>query len=962
MARVEVYGFSAYQECRDGFEVLILHCEACKEVTFNVSSNLEAGTLIGRGRHILGDNSSVMTQKMIPLLVIVDLCFLFHLIFIMLLFLTVNLKQCLETSDLIRSSDPDFVVVEDGSVYTTNAVSLSSEEKTFAILLENLQGQKQKKIHINLLSHPIKTNKTGETILRRTKRRWAPVPTTIIENSLGPFPMQIQQLVSDTAQRYTIVYSISGPGVDQPPLNYFYIEQETGNLFVTGPIDREEYAEFKIICYARTVDGYTPELPLQHVIRVEDDNDNPPIFDPVTCTFTVIENSRSGTIIGQMTATDMDEPGTLHTTLKYRIVSQDPPPLRGTSMFSVNADTGSIILITPLLDREVVTTYVLLIEARDMGGQAFGLCNTGTAVIQVEDANDHAPMCEHTTYEVYVSENTVGAKVVDIAIVDKDAPGTPAWHATVNVVKGNEDGAFTVEIDQNSNIVTLCIAKGLDYERTRERRLEIVVNNEAPYFLAPNSRAISTSTCYVTVKIRDVDEGPIFDPYVYILNIKECLPAGTVVGRYLARDPETGNSEGIRYAILNDPCNWITINEAGEIRTTRVLDRDAPDMFQQCNVTVIATDQSGKTGTGVVVVNLEDENDNFPVIVQQSYIMCNDRQPICLTAVDADLPHNGAPFKFESLDPRWSMAPNDETSAYLIPEADIPYGYYTVPVKVVDNAGHGGVTEVRVLVCDCTTPSDCRERDLPDFSPSGTGTGIGPRPVPRPGGQAPNVSLGIWAILALVAGSLLLLLILITLCGCCGAGAGGVGGRKQVCDDLASQSLIRSNTEGLGANGMETSILPVKTGNVVTCDQGADMTAVGVKHGGQECFEMVDNGGHQIQESFQTLESTKGGGHHVWVPGRGYRQSMMDLHRYSYSEWQNFTRPYLNEQVHLCALDEENKYSEDYVLSYNYEGQGSRAGSLGCCCCSDQDDEEDLAFLEQLDPKFRTLAESCIKR
>lgn len=59
------------------------------------------------------------------------------------------------------------------------------------------------------------------------------------------------------------------------------------------------------------------------------------------------------------------------------------------------------------------------------------------------------------------------------------------------------------------------------------------------------------------------------------------------------------------------------------------------------------------------MVNLEDENDNFPVIVQRSFIMCNDRQPICLTAVDADLPQNGAPFKFESLDPRWSMSPND---------------------------------------------------------------------------------------------------------------------------------------------------------------------------------------------------------------------------------------------------------------------------------------------------------------
>lgn len=65
--------------------------------------------------------------------------------------------------------------------------------------------------------------------------------------------------------------------------------------------------------------------------------------------------------------------------------------------------------------------------------------------------------------------------------------------------------------------------------------------------------------------------------------------------------------------------------------------------------------------------------------------------------------------------------------------------------------------------------------------------------------------------------------------------------------------------------------------------------------------------------------------------------------------------------MHLCGLDEENKYSEDYVHSYNYEGQGSPAGSVGCCC-SDQEDEEELDFLEQLDPKFRTLAEACIKR
>lgn len=93
--------------------------------------------------------------------------------------------------------------------------------------------------------------------------------------------------------------------------------------------------------------------------------------------------------------------------------------------------------------------------------------------------------------------------------------------------------------------------QGLDYEKDRERRLEIVVNNEAPYDLTSNVRGLSMNTATVVVKIRDQDEGPVFEPCEYILHIKECLPRGTVVGNYQARDPETENSEGMRYTFLS---------------------------------------------------------------------------------------------------------------------------------------------------------------------------------------------------------------------------------------------------------------------------------------------------------------------------------------------------------------------------------------------------------------------------
>lgn len=63
-----------------------------------------------------------------------------------------------------------------------------------------------------------------------------------------------------------------------------------------------------------------------------------------------------------------------------------------------------------------------------------------------------------------------------------------------------------------------------------------------------------------------------------------------------------------------------------------------------------------------MVISLLDENDNFPVIVKKDYIMCRDRKPICVTAVDADLPPNTVPFSFDIPDrmvPEWKIVPHD---------------------------------------------------------------------------------------------------------------------------------------------------------------------------------------------------------------------------------------------------------------------------------------------------------------
>lgn len=76
------------------------------------------------------------------------------------IFLTVNVNECLGTSDWIGSSDPDFIIQGDGSLFSANAISLSSTGRNFTILLKDTQTREQKKLPVTLRSTPKKVRDT----------------------------------------------------------------------------------------------------------------------------------------------------------------------------------------------------------------------------------------------------------------------------------------------------------------------------------------------------------------------------------------------------------------------------------------------------------------------------------------------------------------------------------------------------------------------------------------------------------------------------------------------------------------------------------------------------------------------------------------------------------------------------------------------------------------------------------
>lgn len=94
-------------------------------------------------------------------------------------------------------------------------------------------------------------------------------------------------------------------------------------------------------------------------INVVDENDNNPIFSASTYRQSVGENSREGSVIEILQATDADS--TSNAELVFSL-------LEGTDVFQVDNSSGIVtVLNSSLLDYEVQRSFSLLVEVRDMG-------------------------------------------------------------------------------------------------------------------------------------------------------------------------------------------------------------------------------------------------------------------------------------------------------------------------------------------------------------------------------------------------------------------------------------------------------------------------------------------------------------------------------------------------------------------------------------------------------------------
>ncbi|XP_028263750.1 cadherin-13 [Parambassis ranga] len=556
----------------------------------------------------------------------------------------------------------------------------------------------------------------GQKLPYRSKRSLLVPPMIVTENQRAPFPRIIgRSHVISPEKLGNHFFRLTGPGADQDPKGLFTIDIDTGDVSVRRSLDREAIDSYQLEVSTTDLAGNLIEGPANLFITVIDQNDNRPIFKETRYTGEVLEGSPTGTTVMTMMAFDADDPGTDNAALRYNIVRQSPDK-PSPNMFYIDAERGDIVtVISPtLLDRETLptTTYELEIVAKDMAGSEVGLTGTATATITITDKNDHAPEFTHPLFEARVFEGSTGV-VVNLTVDDRDDPATGAWRASYSIINGDPTQSFEIQTNPDNNEGMLSVVKPLDYEANAFHMLLIRVENEDP--LVPDVGYGPSSTATVHIIVEGINEGPVFFPDPLLVTRMENIPVGSFVASLNATDPDILEIQSIRYAVLQDPAGWLSVNPVrGTVNTSASLDRESPYVHDnKYTALFIATDNGTPpaTGTGTLVIHLEDYNDNAPYVVPSVARVCEDAHDMNVAIVggwDKDLPPNAAPFKIElgkqpGLDKTWKVTRVNSTHSQIMLLHSLKKANYQLPLLITDSGVPplSNNTEVKVQVCIC---------------------------------------------------------------------------------------------------------------------------------------------------------------------------------------------------------------------------------------------------------------------
>ncbi|GFS14234.1 protocadherin Fat 4 [Elysia marginata] len=405
--------------------------------------------------------------------------------------------------------------------------------------------------------------------------------------------------------------------------SFFAVDAATGEITTGADID---YEAFQVLYLSiKATDGGTPPLTSAGLVKIDvtNMNDNAPVLTPAEFAVTISESVVSGSSVFTFTSSDLD---TSIDAISF---------VSASSFFEIDSATG-LITTKSALDRETIDSHALQIQVLDLptsGDPATVRSSTANLTIIIQDENDNDPTITGS-YSPSIDENSaLNTLVFTVAASDPDAGAN--GQLTYEITAGNTGAAFS--IDSSGNVL---VAAPLDRETTASYTLTIVVSDQGT---PPRTDQID-----VTVTIDDVnDNDPIEIQSSFSFSVEEDSSVDTSVGTVVATDADAGSNAVLVYSLdsfsIGNASHFKIDSASGEITVAEAdLDRETTDVYQ---ATVKVTDSGVseiRTTFATVIINIDDLNDNAPIMSQSSYTGSvaedadNSTVVVTVVATDAD--------------------------------------------------------------------------------------------------------------------------------------------------------------------------------------------------------------------------------------------------------------------------------------------------------------------------------------
>ncbi|XP_014848327.1 PREDICTED: cadherin-23 isoform X2 [Poecilia mexicana] len=417
----------------------------------------------------------------------------------------------------------------------------------------------------------------------------------------------------DIGPNAVVKYRLLGPRVD-----LFIVDSNTGVLLVRqgAKLDREAFQDprVELILVGEDIGGLNNSVPL--TVTILDQNDNPPVFSPSSFSVRLPENSPTGVVVTQLSATDADSGA--NGWLMYRLESgaQD--------RFVVDPISGAVLVGNTTLDREERGSYRLVVMATDRGAPP--LSGTATLTVILDDVNDSRPRFIEPITMINVNESTPPGVVV-ATLTAEDPDLNPRLEYYIISVEAKDDGNNPVVGLQNSFGIDL--HTGAVFVRNPLNR-ELVATFEIIVSVHDNASEVidksgSVPNARLTINILDVnDNAPRFRPFGvtnFTEQILEGAQPGTTLLSVSAVDPDKGPNGQVIYQLLHLPRGgYVRLEDSstGKIVANQTVDFE---QVQWLNFTIQAQDHGTppRSAELPVFLRIVDVNDNNPVFLQPSY-------------------------------------------------------------------------------------------------------------------------------------------------------------------------------------------------------------------------------------------------------------------------------------------------------------------------------------------------------